>query len=234
MRGLIAAFVIAVACVSPVAAQDAPSTAATLPTIVTSGEAFVRRAPDVAFITLAVESRAKSPREAQRLNAEAMSGVQRRIAAAGIARDALQTRGVWLEQEFDSVGGRRVARGFVARNTLEVRLDDVSRAGEVADAVVEAGATSLSGIRFDLKDRSAAERDALRLAVADARGRADAAAAGAGRSVDRIIKIEDSRMQSYPPRPMMTMAKAEIGATTDIEPGLIEIQAHVTLTVLMK
>ena len=206
-----------------------------VPTIVTTGEAVVRRAPDVAYLTLAVESRANSPRDAQRQNADAMASVQKELAAAGIPKDALKTRGLWLEQEFDFAGGRRTPRGYVARNTLEVRLDDVARAGELADAVVQGGATSLSGIRFDLKDRAAAEREALRLAVTDARGRADAAAGGAGRAVDRILKIEDSRAAVNVPRPMLMRADAASSAAqTAVEPGLIEISGYVTLTVSMK
>ena len=205
-----------------------------MPTIVTSGEAIVRRAPDVAYVTVAVESRAKTPREAQRANADAMSGVQRQLATAGIPKDAMRTLGLGLQQEFDNNNGRRVARDFVARNTLEVRIDDVTRAGEIADAVVQGGATALDGIRFDVKDRAAVEREALRLAVADARARADAAAAGAGRSVDRILKIEDQRADGGPPRPMPMMRMAEAAATTAVEPGLIEIRSHVTLTVSMR
>jgi uncharacterized protein YggE len=205
-----------------------------VPTIVTSGEAIVRRAPDVAYVTVAVESRAKTPREAQRANADAMNGVQRQLATAGIPKDAMRTLGLGLHQEFDNNNGRRVARDFVARNTLEVRIDDVTRAGEIADAVVQGGATALDGIRFDIKDRAAVEREALRLAVADARARADAAAAGAGRSVDRILKIEDQRADVGPPRPMPMMRMAEAAVTTAVEPGLIEVRAHVTLTVSMK
>jgi uncharacterized protein len=104
------------------------------------------------------------------------------------------------------------------------------------DLVVQAGATSLTGIRFDLQDRAGAEREALRLAVADARARADAAAAGAGRTVDRVIRVDDSRDGvSPPPRPMMTMARtAEAAAQTPVEPGLMEIHARVSLTVTMK
>ena len=122
----------------------------------------------------------------------------------------------------------------MARNTLEVRIDDVTRAGEIADAVVQGGATALDGIRFDMKDRAAVERDALRLAVADARARADAAAAGAGRSVDRILKIEDLRADGGLPRPMPMMRMAEAAVTTAVESGTIEIRAHVSLTVSMK
>jgi uncharacterized protein YggE len=212
-------------------AQEPPPA---VPTIVTSGDAIIRRLPDVAYVTLAVESRARSPRDAQRANADAMSAVEKQLAAAGIPKEAMRTLGLGLHQEFDNANGRRVARDFVARNSLDVRIDDASRAGEIADAVVQGGATALEGIRFDLKDRSAAEREALRLAVADARGRAEAVAAGAGRSIDRILKIEELRSDGGGPRPMVMMRVAEASATTPVEPGLIEIRGHVTLTVSMK
>jgi uncharacterized protein YggE len=207
------------------------------PVVTTVGEATLRRPPDRAFITISVETRAKSPRDAQRQNAEAMSAVQQRLAQTRLGGDAIRTTGYNIQQEFDFVQGKRVPREFVARNGLEVRVDDVTRTGEILDAVVESGATSVSGVRFDLKDRDGAEREALRLAVADARARADAAVAGAGRSIDRVLRIEDSRDSSIgPPRPMvMTMARsAESAAPTPVEPGYIEIHARVTLTASMK
>jgi uncharacterized protein YggE len=207
------------------------------PMVTTVGEATVRRPPDRAFITISVETRAKSPRDAQRLNAEAMTAVQQRLGQARLGGDAIRTTGYNIQQEFDFVQGKRVPREFVARNGLDVRVDDVARTGEILDAVVESGATSVSGVRFDLKDRDGAEREALRLAVADARARAEAAVSGAGRSIDRVLRIEDSRDSNIgPPRPMMmTMARsAEAAAPTPIEPGFIEIHARVTLTASMK
>ncbi|HKB10754.1 MAG TPA: SIMPL domain-containing protein [Vicinamibacterales bacterium] len=205
--------------------------------VVTTGEAVVQRAPDRAFVTIGSEARAKTSREAQRLNAEAMTGVQQRLAQAGIARDAIRTLGVDLQQEFDYPQGRRVPREYVARNTVEVRIDDLARVGDVLDIAVQAGATSTSNVRFDLRDRSGAEREALRLAVADARARAEAAVAGAGRAIDRIVKVEDTRENNIiVPRPMMAgLARAEApAAPTPIEAGTIEIRARVTLTATMK
>jgi uncharacterized protein len=203
------------------------------PVIVVTGEASVRRAADVAFVTVAAETRAKSPRDAQRANAELMTAIQKQLAGMGIAHDAVRTLGVRLDQEFDNANGRRTPRGFLARNAVEVRVDDVGRTGEVADGAVSAGATSIDGIRFDLKDRAAAERESLRLAVADARGRAEAAAAGAGRTLDRIVRIEENGTA----RPVRTMAMprmAETAAVTPIESGPIEITSQVTLTVAIK
>ncbi len=203
--------------------------------IVVTGEAIVRRAPDRAFITVSVETRAKSPRDAQRMNAEAMTTVEHRLAQARVPKDAVHTLGYDIQQEFDFTGGRRVPREFVARNTVEVKIDEIGRVGELLDVVGQGGATAIGGVRFDLRDRESAERDALRLAVIDARARADAAAAGAGRSVDRVIKVEDVRDGAVSlPRPMMAMARAADAATTPVEPGLIEIRARVTLAAAMR
>jgi uncharacterized protein YggE len=203
--------------------------------IVTTGEAVVRRAPDRAFVTLAVESRASNPREAMRQNSDAMLSVQKRLTEARLPKETVRTLGYGLEQEFDFVEQRRIPRGFVARNSIEVTLDDVGRTGEIIDAAVQAGATSVGGVRFDLQDRPGVEREVLRLAVVDARGRADAAAAGAGRVVDRVLRMEDARQGEVPPpMPMLAMRAGPAGAETPIAPGLIEVRAKVTLTVSMK
>src|SRR2546427_331716 len=74
--------------------------------------------------------------------------------------------------------------------------------------VVTAGATSVDNIRFDLKDRERLERDALRMAVSAARTRAVAAAAGAGLSVDRILRIEAQGISS-PPVPVLRTFEAK-------------------------
>jgi uncharacterized protein YggE len=166
-----------------------------------------------------------------------MVAAQQRLGTLGIARDAIRTLGYTIQQEFDFPDGRRVAKGFVARNAVEIRLDAVDRVGEVIDALVQAGASSIERVRFEIRDRAALEREALRLAVVDARARADAAAAGAGRTVDRILRIDDTH-QPQSPRPPMPMALAARAAdqqfSTPVEPGEIEIRAQVTLTVAIK
>src|SRR5213083_1864037 len=103
----------------PAAAAEPPPQPADLPLIVTTGEAVVRRPPDRAFVTVSVETRAKSPRDAQRLNAEAMAEVQQRLAAARVPKDAIRTTGYDLQQEFDFNQGRRIPREFAARNAIE-------------------------------------------------------------------------------------------------------------------
>jgi uncharacterized protein YggE len=231
MRTIVCVIAVLAGAVSA-AAQDpaAPSL------IVTTGEATVRRPPDVAYIGIAVETRERTSREAQSANADIAAAVVKRLSDAGIARDALKTTGLRLEQEFDYNNGRRTPRGYVARNSIEVRVDDVAKAGDISDAAVQAGATSIEGIRFDLKDHAGAEQESLRLAVADARARAGAIAAGAGRTLDRIVRIEESRNAGYEPKvmPMMAARAVAEAAPTPVEPGFIEVHARVVLTVAMR
>lgn len=238
MSRLTTAAIVAMLAASPAFAQE-PTPSPQIPTIVTTGEAIVKRSPDQAFVTLSVETRAKGARDAQRLNSEAMTSVQQKLTGAGLAKDAIRTTGYSINQEFDFVSGRRVPREFVARNGLEVRIDAVERTGEILETVVTGGATNIAGIRFDIKDRAGAEREALRHAVEDARARADALAAGAGRTVDRVIRIDDTRQMR--PSPPVMMAQYSRAAVADaapppppIEAGQVEVQANVTLTVAIK
>jgi uncharacterized protein YggE len=215
---------------SPAAAQNEG------PVVVTTGEGVVKLAPDRVWVSIAAESRAKSPKEAQRANADAMKAVLDRLKGLGLPDDAVRTSGYDLQPEFDYANGKQTLRGYLARNSVEVKVDDVSRAGDVLDVAVASGATNVSGVRFDLKDRGAPEREALRSAVADARRRADAAAAGAGMKVDRVVRIEEHRMMTPEPRPMMMARQSMVAdaGTPPIVPGEIEVRVSVTLTSSIK
>jgi uncharacterized protein YggE len=225
------AVVLTLAAAFPAAAQIPPPAAAEGPVIITMGEGVVKLAPDRAWVSVAAETRARSPRDAQRANSEAMSAVLVKLKGAGLPADAIRTSGYDLQPEFDYANGKQTLRGYVARNAVEVRVDDITRVGEILDAAVGSGATSVSGVRFDLKDRAAADREALRRAVADARGRADAAAAGANLHVDRVVRIEEQRAPVQEPRPMMMrQAAMTMEAAPPITPGELEVRAVVTMT----
>jgi uncharacterized protein YggE len=225
-------FAALVATVPAAAGQEAAPSA--IPSIVTNGEAVVRRPPDEAYVTAAVETRGRAPRDVQQQNAAAMAAVLQRLTTAGVPKDAVRTLGYTVQQEVDYVNGRRVLKEFVARNAVEIRIAPVERSGEIIDAVVQAGATAVDRVRFDVTDRAALERETLRLAVVDARARADAAAAGAGRTVDRVLRIDDTRQPDYRGPALMSARAAAGDAATPIEPGVIEIRATVTLTVALK
>ncbi len=223
---------------APALAQQPAAPAPEPPVVVTSGEGVIEVAPDRAWITITAESRAGNPRDAQKRNADAMTPVLDKIKAAGVPAEAIKTVGYDLQQEWDYVNNRRISRGYVARNTVEVRVDNIERVGELLEMAVGSGATSVGGIRFDLKDRDKLEADALRLAVAEARRLAEAAAAGAGRTIERVQRIDAQPMGGPVPMPRLAFAREQAAnadsAAPPISAGQIEIRAHVTLTSVLK
>ena len=187
-----------------------------IPTVVATGQATVRLPPDRAYLTLSTETRAAKPAEAQQRNAQAMAAVQQKLEGARLPKESVRTLAYSLDEEYDFIDNRRRSKGFRAVNTIEVRLDDITRVGEILDLAVAAGATSAQNIRFDLKERQAAERQALRLAVAG---------------------IEEQTRDVPVPRPMMaTMrgAAADAAVETPVNAGEIEIEATVLLTATIK
>jgi uncharacterized protein YggE len=206
----------------------------TPPVIVTQGEATLKRAPDQAWITVATETRGPRAAEARRQNAEAMTAVQSALKGAGISGNALRTTGFAVSPEFDWNDGRSTLRGYVVRNQVEVRVDNLDRLSDVLDAVTAPRnvAISVQGPRFALKDEREARNDALRAAVEDALSRAAAIAAGAKRSVGPVVRIDDQGGGMPPPMPIaLRMGAAQAEASTPITPGEIEVQARVTVTV---
>jgi uncharacterized protein len=235
-----AAVAAALLLVSPLASAQAPPTpqaTAAEPLVVTTGEGLVQAAPDRAWIMVSAESRAPSPFEAQRRNVEQMRPVREALRAAKVPDDAIRTSGYDLQQEIDFVNGKRVPRGYLARNSIEIRVDDVTRVGELLETAVKQGATSVSGLRFDMKDQAKLEREAVRAAVANARLKAEAAAAGAGRTVDRLVRIDEAGMANEPPRPMyraVQLNAVAADAAPPVSAGQIEVRSQVTVTFSLK
>ena len=204
--------------------------------VVVHGEGEVRAVPDVVFVTIGAESRAPTPKDAQAASAKAMTAVQDRIVAAGVPKVAIRTLSYDLQPQFDYTNGKQVPRGYLARNVIEVRLDDLAKVGEVLELAVAAGGTSVQGVRFDVKARAALEREALTHAVADARARAEAAAKGAGATVEAVVRIEEAGLGGRPEPVMMRLAAAPMAgdAAPPVAPGETIIRASVTLTARLK
>ncbi|MDG2308726.1 MAG: SIMPL domain-containing protein [Candidatus Binatia bacterium] len=203
--------------------------------VVVTGTAEIRVAPDRAFVMLAVESRDPNPREAQQQNAKTSDAVLAKLRGAGLGDNAIRTVSYGLQEEFDYNKGTRRSRGYLARNQVEVRLDDIKKVGEIIDLATRAGATAVSGLRFDVKKRDELEREALKQAVSDGRARAEAAAAGAGSNIGSLLLIEQQGAGGRPPpepvfRRGAVAMSADAAAPPPIQAGEIEISAAVRIT----
>ncbi len=238
MRHLLLFVLLSGPAVSALAAQTPTSPPAAQDVVIASGEGVVKRAPDQVLVTVASEARSRQPREAQAQNAKVAAAIRARLAAFALPDDAVRTLSVDLQPQWDWADGKQTLRGYLATNVIEVRLDDVGRVGEVIDAVIVAGATRVSDVRFTLKDMAGAEQQALKLASATALARARAMADGVGRAVERVFRLDETGgSQPSPPPPMMMRAMAADSAgvpSTPVTAGDIEVRVTVTLHASLK
>src|SRR3989304_5852812 len=143
--------------IAPAVAAPQQNPAPDPPVVVTSGEGMVQAVPDRAWIPVTAESRAGNPRDAQRRNAEAMTPVMDKLRSAGIPAEAIRTTGYDLQQEWDYVNNQRVSRGYVARNTIDVRVDTIDRIIMLIEMAVTNGAVFVGSSCLDVKNRAKLE-----------------------------------------------------------------------------
>jgi uncharacterized protein YggE len=115
--------------------------------------------------------------------------------------------------------------GYQASNEITLRLDDISRAGIILDAMAGAGANQMNGIGFAIAQPEPLLEKARVEAIADARRRAETYAKAAGVTLGPILSISESPDQAGP-RPVFRMAMAQ---AVPVAPGEQSLHAEVTV-----
>ena len=80
---------------------------------------------------------------------------------------------------------------YHARNTLRVNVREPGRAGEIMDAATKAGANIIGVFSLKASDEGQARRAALEAAGRDARAKAEALAAAAGKQIGEAVGISE-------------------------------------------
>lgn len=217
---------------APAAAQGAEATPGPLSprSITASGEGRVTVTPDIATVTVGVETVQPSLSEAQAEATSKMEAIIQAARDAGVAEDDIVTTNysVNVIQEYDPNGIPTAISGYRVSNQVELTVRDIDDLGMLLEAVVAQGANTIYGISFSVDDPTAAASQARRQAVEDARQKAEELADAAGVEISGILSITELTAPGPPPQPfegdMETADMARGGAApVPIQPGTGEI-----------
>jgi uncharacterized protein YggE len=202
-------------------------------TITVPGSGRVSVVPDVAGIRLGVNIMRATAASARADAASTMNAVVDAVLATGVARRDVRTSLVSLNPvtDYSDKSGPRVT-GYQIVNSVAVTLRDLDKAGELIDAVLAAGASTLDSLDFRLDDQGPAAEQARKLAVDDARSRAATIAAAAGVSLGGVVAVVEGERGGGPsPMPVARAFRAAADAApTPVEAGTQEISVGVTVT----
>jgi len=200
------------------------ATAPTGRTITVTGNGTVDATPDSASFDFGVTTNGATAAAALSGNSAHARAIAAALKKAGVADSDIQTTQVSLWPQ-TSRNGTRIT-GYQASNSVQVTAG-LGKSGALVDAAVAAGANSVGGPNLDTADKTALYDEALKQAIGDAKGKAQAIAAGAGVTLGPLVQVVEGGGAA--PMPLFAEDRA-VAASVPIEAGTQHIQATVTVT----
>jgi uncharacterized protein YggE len=203
-------------------------------TITMSGKGVVKSAPDKVTVSAGVETQAPTAKDALAKNTAAMTKVVDALKSEGIDPKDIQTTDFSVTPRYeDRDDDRKPPRivGYDVNNSVYVTMRDRTKIGVVLDQLVQAGANSIGGVYFSVDKPEELEKEARKLAAADAIAKAKlyAEATGAELGAVQTISEQGGYVPYYPAAPKMASASAAERAVP-IEPGTQNTNIDVQVT----
>ncbi len=209
-------------------ANSSPSTGI----IQVNGDATVSIAPDVAYISLGVETQNRLAESASQENAAIMNKVITALKEFGLTDQEITTSGYYIysyqqgDYNSDPVSYYTI---YHVRNQVNVKTDQLQNVGAIIDLAIKAGANQVQGITFDHENKAELKLTALQNATKQAQAKAEAIAEASGVTIKEIIRITE-QSASYAPYTEAVVFKASGDASTSpINPGDVEVTGHVVV-----
>jgi len=201
-----------------------------VPNVSVGGSGSVFGEPDVAVLSLGVESEADTVEAARESAAEAMDAMLAALKDGGVEDEDIQTARFSVQPRFNFQNGRQELLGFVVNNLVTVTIREIDSTGELIDAAIAAGGdlARVENLSFTIDDPAALEAEARTQAVEDARGKAETLAAAAGVELGEALSISESGPSGIPSINFSRMEAAD-EAETPIEPGELEVAVNVQI-----
>jgi uncharacterized protein YggE len=200
--------------------------------VTVTGTGEVSGTPDVMRVDFGVETTAETVAAALDQANQALDRMRTTLRRGGVAPADLQTANLTIYPQYSNDG--RDVVGYHAAQSLVAKFRDLDRAGAIISDAVEAGgdAARLQGLGFDLDDDAALLEEARTAAVADAKAKAELFASAAGRSIARVVRIEEQVSTQGPISPYAVRVDDAAGAEiTDVptEPGSQTVSVSVVV-----
>ena len=198
--------------------------------IAVEGEGMVFAKPDYLKFTVGVETLDAKARTAVEQNNKKVDAVISAIQLAGVEKSDMRTSNFEVSPQYyeDGVGKERRDRivGYKCLNVISVTVKDLELIPIIIDAAMQAGANVVDDIAFDVTDSKVYLDKAMESAIADARHKAEVAAAAGGMRVGLPISIQiDDAEIDYTSSRFVSVTAQKRG------PTILESQVPVSVTV---
>jgi len=196
-----------------------------------NGTGIVKVKPNIAYINIGVETFDKDAKVAQEKNTQIMNKVIDEIKKSGIKNEDIKTvqYNIYKNYEYAPMNdGRDRVEGFQVRNIVEVTIRNIDKTGEIIGTASKAGANNIYNIRLGVDDEEKYYHEALKLAMKNAEGKANAILQTFGAKASKPYSISESGYGA----PMIYKDARDLDLAAEaayptIETGELDITANV-------
>jgi uncharacterized protein YggE len=203
-----------------------------IPQINVSGEGKVKVVPDQVTILATIETKGTNAKEVKKINDQQMEAVLKLIKSMNLAPADYKTKRVSLNPQYDY---EKKKHSYNATQTIEILLRDLAKYDELMEGLVNQGINRIDNVTFQSSKLTQYQSDARKLAMKEAKMKAEDYVSVLGQKVGAGITITDNS-QTYYPQPMyagMKSMRMEADSTSPRETiavGEIEIIANVSVS----
>ena len=207
-------------------------------TINVTGKGEITVTPDVAYVTLGIETKATTAKEAQKANAAKFAKLKQALTNFKVKAEDVQTVSFYVNPEYtyNEKSGPKLT-GYSATHMVQVTYRELDTIGNLIDAASEAGVNQVQGVRFDTEHPEMYETQVLEKAMKNAEVKAKAIASAAKQQIVSVITVSESSADVYPmfTNQVYATAKTESAAAdTSIQTGQVSIKSNVTVVYEIK
>jgi uncharacterized protein YggE len=206
-----------------------------IPQINVNGEGKVKVVPDQATIAVTVETKGNNAKDVKKQNDEKIDAVLKFIKKMNLASADYKTQRVSLNPQYDY---EKKKHSYNATQTIEILLRDLSKYDELMEGLVNEGINRIDNVTFQSSKLAQYQSEARKLAMKDAKLKAEDYVSVLGQKVGRAMTISDNS-QTYYPQPMYaamkTMERSDASAPREtLAVGEINITANVTVSFILE
>ena len=206
-----------------------------VPQVNVSGEGKVKVIPDQATIAVTVETKGNNAKDVKKQNDEKIDAVLKFIKKMNLLPADYKTQRVSLNPQYDY---EKKKHSYNATQTIEILLRDLSKYDELMEGLVDQGINRIDAVTFQSSKLAQYQSEARKLAMKEAKLKAEDYVSVLGQKVGRAMTISDNS-QPYYPQPMyatmktMEMSDASAPKQT-LAVGEINITANVTVSFILE
>lgn len=202
-------------------------------TITVGGEGKVTIKPDIARMSLGVQTDGATVNAAQADNTKKMNAIIDAVKALGVAKEDIATENYNIYPRTEWKDGKSTIVGYTVSQNVSVKVRDLDKVGDVLAKAGELGANQVGGISFTIDDPKLVQDEARLKAIADARKKADVLVNQLGLTIVKVVTFSESGGPMPPPMPYYAKAAdlaLEAVAAPNIEPGTQDVVSNVSVT----